>query len=336
MGPKLQTVHKESDVRKQNARSVEFGREVCGDLRAAETREWLVTNGIGGFSSGTVAGLPTRRYHGLLIAALKPPLDRKLLVSHMEETVVCDGRRYDLSTCRWAGDAVSPGGYRNIEEFRLEGTTPVWTFACADALIEKRIWMEQGTNTTYVTYRLARGCRPVQIECKALVNYRDYHASTHGGGWRMNVEPTNNGVRVIAFDGATPFYLLSCSANADPAHDWYHDFDLAAERHRGLDDHEDHLHAATFRASLSDGETLTIAASTEASANLDGVKGYRLQKMHESSLLERFESASRSTASDVPAWIRAAGTRGRSVRRQPASQRGSRRKDHHRGLSLVR
>src|SRR5216684_3416859 len=100
MGPKLQTVHKESDVRKQNARSVEFGREVCGDLRAAETREWLVTNGIGGFSSGTVAGLPTRRYHGLLIAALKPPLDRTLLVSHMEETVVCEGRRYDLSTCR--------------------------------------------------------------------------------------------------------------------------------------------------------------------------------------------------------------------------------------------
>ena len=303
MGPKLQPVNKESDVRKQNARSVEFGREVCGDLRAAETREWLVTNGIGGFSSGTVAGLPTRRYHGLLIAALKPPLDRKLLVSHMEETVVCEGRRYDLSTCRWAGDAVSPGGYRNIEGFHLDGMTPVWTFACADALIKKRIWMEQGANTTYVTYHLARGCRPVQIECKALVNYRDYHASTRAGGWRMNVEPTNNGVRVIAFEGATPFYLLSCSANADPAHEWYQDFDLAAERHRGLDDHEDRLHAATFRAGLSAGETLTIAASTEASANLDGVKAYRLQKMQESSLLERFESASRSTASDVPAWI---------------------------------
>ena len=72
-------------------------------MAAAETREWLVTNGIGGFASGTIAGLPTRRYHGLLVAALDPPLGRTMLVSHFEETVEYDGRRFELSTCRWAG-----------------------------------------------------------------------------------------------------------------------------------------------------------------------------------------------------------------------------------------
>src|SRR5215469_9662742 len=87
---------------------IRFGREVCGELEAAEKREWLVTNGIGGFASGTVAGLLTRRYHGLLFAALKPPLGRTLLVSHLQETVEYDCRRTPLHACRWADGSVSP------------------------------------------------------------------------------------------------------------------------------------------------------------------------------------------------------------------------------------
>jgi glycogen debranching enzyme len=86
-----------------------------------------VTNGIGGFASGTVAGLQTRRYHGLLFAALKPPLGRTLLASHVQESAKYDGRRYDLHSCRWADGSVSPEGFHLVESFRLEGTTPVWS-----------------------------------------------------------------------------------------------------------------------------------------------------------------------------------------------------------------
>ena len=223
MGPRLQASKNAEHERKEDAGSkhVQFGREICGDLAAAETREWLVTNGIGGFASGTIAGVPTRRYHGLLVAALKLPLGRTLLVSHLEETVECDGRKFELGTCRWRGGTVSPDGYRSIESFCLEGTTPVWRFACGDALIEKRIWMEQGANTTYVSYRLTRCCHPIQIEIKALVNYRDYHASTQAGGWQMRTEPAESGARIVAFEGATPFYLLSSAAHVEFAHDWY-------------------------------------------------------------------------------------------------------------------
>src|SRR5712691_10213850 len=152
---------------------IHFGREICGDLAAADKREWLVTNGIGGFASGTVAGLQTRRYHGLLFAALKPPLGRTLLASQLHETVEYDTRRYALHTCRWADGSVTPEGFQLVESFWLEGTTPVWTYAFADALLEKRIWMEQGANTTVVFYTLARGCRPLQVEIKSFVNYRD-------------------------------------------------------------------------------------------------------------------------------------------------------------------
>src|SRR5271165_1206936 len=136
--------------------AIEFQRDICGSLEAAEQREWLVTNGIGGFASGTVSGNLTRRYHGVLVAALQPPVGRMQLVAKLDETARYDGSEYDLSTNRWASGAVEPKGYLHIESFRLEGTTPVWHFALGDAVLEKRIWMSQGQNTTYIQYTLLR------------------------------------------------------------------------------------------------------------------------------------------------------------------------------------
>ncbi len=184
---------------------VEFGRDICGSLEAAAQREWLVTNGIGGFASGTVGGDLTRRYHGLLFAALQPPVGRTLLVSKLEETARYDGVDYDLGTNRWLSGAVEAKGYLHIESFRLEGSTPVWRFALGDALLEKRIWMQQGQNTTYVQYTLINASGPVAMRLKAMVNYRDFHSTTHAGDWHMRVEPVQHGIRVVATDGATPF-----------------------------------------------------------------------------------------------------------------------------------
>ena len=283
---------------------IDFGREICGELPAAEQREWLVTNGIGGFASGTVAGLLTRRYHGLLVAALKPPLGRNLLVTKFEEIVEYDGRSYPLSTNRWADGTVDPQGFHDIERFRLEGTTPVWTFALADAQLEKRIWMQPDANTTYVQYRLVRAGRPVKLEAKILVNYRNYHASTHAGDWRMQVDAVDRGLRVVAFQDATPLYLLSASAIAEPAHEWYRNFDLAMERSRGLDDHEDHLHAGTFRATLQERASITLVCSTDPQAELDGVKACETRLAHERGLLSRWSGTNPTLVKEAPDWVR--------------------------------
>ena len=159
--------------------NLKFGREICNNLKIAESREWLVTNGIGGYASGTVSGILTRRYHGLLIGALKPPVARTLLLTKLDETISYNGQDYDLATNRWADNTIAPRGYLNIESFHLEGTTPVWNFAFADGLLEKRIWMQQGENTTFIRYEYKRGSQPLTLSLKALVNYRDYHSSTH-------------------------------------------------------------------------------------------------------------------------------------------------------------
>src|SRR5215217_710563 len=116
---------------------VAFGREICGDLAAGLTREWLVTNGLGGYASATLPGVLSRSYHGLLVAALEPPVARTVLVAGAVEWVAYDGKRYPLSTHEFGDGAFAPDGYRFLESFRLEGTLPVWTFAIADALVER-------------------------------------------------------------------------------------------------------------------------------------------------------------------------------------------------------
>jgi predicted glycogen debranching enzyme len=281
---------------------VEFGREVCGELNTAEAREWLVTNGIGGFASGTVAGSLTRRYHGLLIAALQPPLGRTQLVATLDETLRYAGSDYALITQHWASSAIDPSGFRYIESFHLEGATPVWIYALADALIEKRIWMRQGENTTFVQYVLVRGSGPVEMDLKALVNYRDFHSSTHAGDWRMKIEPVQDGVKISAFDGATPFYLRS-GAQCEPRHEWYRDCFQPREKERGLDDHEDHLFAALFRAKLEVGASLAIVLTTEANASLDGGRARTERAGHEAKLLRAWWSKDTKSPDLAPAWL---------------------------------
>jgi len=283
--------------------TIRFGLEICGNLEEAESREWLVTNGIGGYASGTIAGGMSRRYHGLLMAALQPPVGRTELVAWMDEIVRHDGAEFALATHRWASGAVEPKGFQHIEEFRLVGTTPVWTYALGDARLEKRVFMEQGANTTYVQYTMVQGSGSLEIELKALVNYRDFHAMTHAGDWRMSIEPVQRGLRVVAFDGATPFYLMSAVAACEGRHDWYRDCFFPAERNRGMDDREDHLFAALFRAKLQVGESFSIVLTTEQSASLDAEATRAQRGADESRLLSAASAPKRDASAVSPEWL---------------------------------
>ena len=103
---------------------IAFDRSICNQLSEAESREWLVTNGLGGYAAGTISGIATRRYHGLLIAALNPPVERTLLVAELDEMIEYADKIFELSASRLIDDSIVPEGYRYIEKFWLEGTTP--------------------------------------------------------------------------------------------------------------------------------------------------------------------------------------------------------------------
>ena len=131
---------------------IEIDQESCRNLETALSREWLETNGIGGFSSSTITGLNTRRYHGLLTAATKPPVGRLVLLSKLEETLIIDGRRYELSANQYPG-VVHPEGFKYQTGFRLD-PFPVFTYEVEGVRLEKRVFMVQGENTTVVQYEV--------------------------------------------------------------------------------------------------------------------------------------------------------------------------------------
>ena len=281
--------------------ALDFGRAVCCDEAGAERREWLVTNGLGGFASGTLGGLLTRRYHGLLVAALQPPLGRTLLVTRLDETVRLERTEYPLFANRWSDGTLEPRGDRFIERFRLEAGVPVWSFALGGALLEKRIWMEWGANATYVRYSVVRAPGALGFEVKALVNYRDFHAGTHAGDWRMQIERCAGGIRVRAFPGAVPFEVTADGGSAEPAHEWYRNYELARERERGLDDLDDNLHAATFRFAIAQNEsvTLRLAVAPVPPAG-DALERTRARA---GETLRAWRLAQPQIANDAPTWL---------------------------------
>ncbi|MEO0455291.1 MAG: amylo-alpha-1,6-glucosidase [Cyanobacteria bacterium P01_A01_bin.114] len=282
---------------------LKFGRDICGNLANAEQREWLVTNGIGGYACGSISGVLTRHYHGLLVAALKPPLERTLLLTKLDEQVGYAGNDYSLYTDRWADGTVGPQRYRLIEQFYLEGTIPVWVFACGDALIEKRVWMEQGANTTYIRYTLKRASQPLSLSLKALVNYRNHHGNTQGSDWQMQVNDRPEGVEIRAFEGATPFHLMATAAKVSCAHTWYQGYTLATEQYRGIHPYDDHLHVAKFEIDLTVGQSLTLVASTRPDPSLDGAAALERQRSHEQALIGYWYANPQVSGKEIPLWL---------------------------------
>lgn len=271
---------------------IEFGREICGDLEAGLRREWLVTNGLGGYASATVPGVLTRSYHGLLVAALEPPVARTVLVAGSVDWVTYDGYRYPLSAHEFGQDSVAPDGFRHLESFHLEGSLPVWTFTIADAVIERRLWMDHGANTTYVAYRLMRGSRSIELEVTPLVTFRSFHALASGEGWDIGIAANEQSACITAYDGATPFWLNSDRAIFQPGGSWWWDFHHRAEAERGLVAQGDLFAPGTFRVTLEPGESATIVYSTEPPASLDATTSLAAARQRQRALLAQADVSS--------------------------------------------
>lgn len=268
-----------------------FGREITGDLEHALRREWLVTNGLGGYAAGTVAGANTRRYHGWLVAALNPPVGRVVLVAKCNEVAYLDGETYPLTTNEYADGTVHPHGYYHLESFRLEGTIPVFTYALAEALLEKRLWMVHGANTTYVTYTLQRTARPLTLVITPLVTFRSHHEHVRGNSWMPVVDEEGRKsapgplLRVDARPGAPPYWIGANQGEVDLRGGWHWNFKHRLETERGLDDVEDLFAAATLTATLYEGETLALVLSTELPQENDWRAAYKAERARQAELL---------------------------------------------------
>jgi predicted glycogen debranching enzyme len=242
---------------------IRFDETICRDLNISSKREWLETNGLGGFASSTISGIHTRRYHGLLVAATRPPLGRMVLLSKLEETLIVDGRRYELSANRYPG-VVHPQGYQYLKEFRLD-PFPVFVYQMEDVELEKSVFMAHGESTTVVQYALRRaGTDTCELELRPVIAFRDYHNTTHANG-ALNpaFEATPGTVKFTPYEGLPTLYLGHDEAAVQPAGDWYRNFEYDVERERGLNFQEDLFNPCALGFDLDVNPRPAVIASTE-------------------------------------------------------------------------
>src|SRR3954469_7502387 len=187
------------------------------DPEALVTREWLVANGLGGYASGTVAGVITRRYHGLLIAALPAPLGRIVMLSHIAEQVRWpDGKRAEIGGREQSGQNADARGHGYLVEFRLEGGLPVWRYDVEGLIIEKRLFMTHMQNTVHVMYVLVSGAPSAEMALRPSVNFRAQEAPVSEPlGWPYEFRAVDDRCE-IAWSGSNipALRLLLCGPDA--------------------------------------------------------------------------------------------------------------------------
>lgn len=293
-----------------------LGRATCGNIEVSHRFEWLVTNGIGGYASGTVAGFNTRRYHGVLVAALRPPVARTVLVAKLDATVNYRGESYSLYVNEFADGTVDPCGYQHIESFELEGSIPVWRYAFSDALLEVRLWMAHGRNISYVTYSAVRGQAPMELSIAPLCTYRDFHSHSHGRS-EPELSTTDSGFE-LTYGEARTYRVVAEDAVFVQRPDWYWQFKHRLETYRGLDDTEDLFRPGEFSAHLDEGESVTLVCSAETMALASGRAALAAERKREQGLLQGCPTgdtvrARLTLAADQFVVRRSRGAKGRST-----------------------
>ncbi len=243
---------------------IELGTDICGNFRGSSAREWIETNSIGGYASATVSGANTRRYHGLLVAATRPPLGRVVTLSKFEETLSVDGERFDLSSNQYPG-TVHPEGYKYLKRFRLD-PFPVWTFEVDGIEIERSLFMINGENSSVVRWRAKKGSgrrrQKIVLELRPLLAFRDHHhLRREDGGFDGSYEIADGIVSIAPFAAMPRLYLAHNAGAIEPEGHWYRDLEYAIEQERGFDHREDLYQPFKLEFDLT--QDAVVIASTE-------------------------------------------------------------------------
>jgi predicted glycogen debranching enzyme len=242
---------------------IRFDESICRNLDVASRREWLETNRIGGFASSTIVGMNTRRYHGLLVAATKPPVGRMVLLSKIEETLVVGGRRFELSCNRYPG-VIHPQGYVFLKKFRQD-PFPVFSYEVEGVELEKSVFMVQGENTTVIQYALRQNPEAAcTLELRPLIAFRDFHNMMHENralNPSLQIEP--GCVTISPYQGCPDLCLAHTTADVREEGTWYRNFEYTVEQERGLDYREDLFNPMVMTFDLGRCACPALVASTQ-------------------------------------------------------------------------
>ena len=250
----------------------------------AAALEWLETNGLGGWSSSSVTGCNTRRYHGLLVAATVPPAERMVLVSKLDETILSGNQRFELGVNDYGG-VIHPKGFTYLQSFTKD-IFPQWIYEVNGIRIRKTIAMIQGENTTVLIYDVLKAKNAFSLELLPLYAVRGYHSLLHAND-HINRDAvfTDHILKTKSYEGSPDIYIKAPGADHQANPDWFYHFNYAIEKYRGQDFEEDLFSYGCLSVQLKKGDSLGIIISTEDPAGKEAHELLAKESLRRQSLL---------------------------------------------------
>ena len=238
------------------------------ELEKGLQKEWIITNGIGGYVSSTILGANTRRYHGILVASHNPPAERNLVISKVDESIEIDGKKYDLYTN--VGKSFISHGYKYMESFTKE-ILPIFKYNVKDVNISKTICMEYGKNTVIVFYKIRNGKQKAKMTVAPIINYRDFHGmnTNHEFTLKQQIEETK--VKIVVDNKiSTPIYIKATDGKYIEHHnDTFHNMFYIEEEKRGFYPEENHSVCGRFEIEIEPEEEKEFAIICSLEENID-------------------------------------------------------------------
>lgn len=231
---------------------MEFGKSDWMTYEQGIRKEWLLTNGIGGFAASALICANTRRYHGLLTATLKPPVQRHLILSKIDESIEIDGESFNLFS--FSTGSFVMNGFKHLQRVLIE-PLPTFVYSIKDVLIEKTISMVHGENTVVLGYRIINGGSRLKLRLSPLVNFREYHNTSQRYHMRFSQFSYNGGTIIKPYDLDIEINLSCPGENFTPQENcWFEGMFYDMEQERGLDCKEDHYIPGWFDIIVESGQ----------------------------------------------------------------------------------
>ena len=260
-------------------------KAVLQNFKDATQYEWLETNGLGGWSSSSIIGAHTRRYHGLFVAATKPPAERTVLLSKLDETIVVDGNRAELGSNLYNGDVISPNGHHYLESFTKD-LFPQWIYKVDGIELKKTVAMIHGENTVVIIYDVLKTPSSFTLELLPLMAGRFYHSLQHASPQMHWDVDFNNGIFHNQPDGNLNVYINVPGSSYQHTPRWFNNFKYSVEEYRGLDFTEDLFNHGVLLVELKEGDSIGVIISTENPAGRDAHELLQKQEKRKKDLLK--------------------------------------------------
>lgn len=262
---------------------IELLGDILHDYEKASSREWIETNGLGGWASSSLSGANTRSYHGLFVVATDPPVGRMVLLSKLEENIFYDNQTYELSCNQFPGSTCN-SGLKNLTSFTKE-FFPSFQFNIGPIEIKKTIAAIHDEDTITITYEVTKAVQDFSMELKPFVAYRNYHALAKANNSINNEAIFGNGLlQIKPYADAPQMFIYAKDANFKFKPEWFHYFEYSAEQERGLNFQEDLFSHGSFILNLKKGSKVSVVISTSEPRDKDAFKLQKIEKQRRESL----------------------------------------------------